>query len=123
MSSAERCLPALDSLRAAANLSSRRCTTHWVVIEGRRVDDGQMGSDDERASALDRDMARQTEGNTFAESLAGLDREDAVSRTRERGFDPVVVPHTVEQITLDLRVNRIRLFLNETGTVVRASAG
>ena len=82
-----------------------------------------MGSDEGRADPHGRAKARQAEGECLAASLVGLDREDAVSRTRERGFDPDVVPHTVDAITMDLRHNRIRIFLDETDTVIRAWAG
>lgn len=81
------------------------------------MNDGRMGSED------DRFRARLAEGGTVAASLVGLDPEGAVSRARERGFDPEVMPHLGARITLDLRCNRIRLFLDETGKVSLATAG
>jgi hypothetical protein len=80
-------------------------------------------SDQHRARAQARAVARQAEGNTFAASLVGLDCDEAVNRTSDRGFEPQVIPHTVEAVTLDLRHNRIRLFLDENGIVARAHAG
>ena len=68
---------------------------------------GQMESDQDRTGAQARAIARQAEGNTFAASLIGLDGEEAVRRTTDRGFEPQAIPHTVEAITLDLRHNPI----------------
>jgi len=67
--------------------------------------------------------ARLEEGRTFAPTLVGLECDAAVERVTERGFDPQVVPHTAEAVTADLGANRIRLFLDEQGMVVRATAG
>jgi hypothetical protein len=68
--------------------------------------------------------ARLIEGNELAESLVGLDVTEAVQLATERGFEPRLIPHTVEAVTADLRLDRIRLFLDDTGVVVqRASAG
>jgi hypothetical protein len=88
-----------------------------------RVHDGQVESDQDRTRAQARAVARQAEGNTFAASLVGLDREEAARRTTDRGFEPEAIPHTVEAVILDLRHNRIRLFLDENGKVARAHAG
>lgn len=82
-----------------------------------------MASGEDRARAQARAVARQAEGNTFAVSLVGLECDEAVSRTTAHGFEPQVIPHTVEAVTLDLRTNRIRLFLDENGKVARAQAG
>jgi len=84
---------------------------------------GQVDSDQDRARAQARAVARQTEGNAFAASLVGLDWEEAVRRTSGRGFEPQAIPHTVEAVTMDLRTNRIRLFLDENGKVAEAHAG
>lgn len=84
---------------------------------------GQVESDQDRTRAQSRAVARQAEGNTFAASLVGLDWEEAVRRTTDRGFEPEAIPHMVEAVTLDLRHNRIRLFLDENGKVARAQAG
>ena len=78
-----------------------------------------MGSDEERATPQDLANARLAEGNTCAASLVGLGHADAAGRARQRGFEPEVTPHMVDVI-LDLRPNRIRLLLDESGTVVRA---
>lgn len=85
--------------------------------------DGLMGSEKDRARSQARAVARQAEGNTFAASLVGLDCDEAVRRSTDHGFEPQVIPHTVEAVTLDLRTNRIRLFLDEYGKVARAHAG
>jgi hypothetical protein len=75
-----------------------------------------MGSDQDR-------VARRAEGSALAESLIGLQREQAVSRAMDRGFDPEVISHTEHRITMDLSHNRIRLFLDKDDKVVRAWAG
>ena len=85
--------------------------------------DGHMGAHDDRARAQDRARGRQAEGSVLAASLVGLDVEAALGQVEERGFDPQVVPHDVEAVTADLRHNRIRLFLDDKDTVVRAHAG
>lgn len=51
------------------------------------------------------------------------DRYVATARARARACRVQVIPHTAEAITADLDANRIRLFLNEHGIVVRASGG
>ena len=73
------------------------------------------GFDRERANT------RLIEGNELAESLVGMDAGEAVRLATERGFDPEVLPHTVEAVTSDLRWNRITLVLDETGVVVQAA--
>ncbi len=86
----------------------------------------QMGSDQDRARAQAHAAAQAcalAEGNTFAASLVGLGWEEAIRRTTDRGFEPQAIAHTVEAVTLDLRHNRIRLFLDENGKVARAHAG
>ena len=83
-----------------------------------------MGSDEGYVpDSLRRERARLAEGNTFAASLVGLDRDRAVSQTKEHGFDPELVLPTTVFLTLDCRPDRVRLFLDETNTVVRAEAG
>ena len=82
-----------------------------------------MGSDQDRARGQARAVARQAASSALAESLVGLQREQAVSRTMDRGFEPQVIPHTADAITMDLRHNRIRLCLDENDRVVQAWAG
>ena len=74
-------------------------------------------------SPQERFKARLGEGRAFAPSLVGLERQAAIERATEHGFRPEAIPTTVEAITADLVSNRIRLFLDEDGSVVRALAG
>jgi hypothetical protein len=82
-----------------------------------------MFADRERVRAQERAQDRQAKGQALAPTLVGLDGEEAVRRATEQGFEAQVVPHTVEAVTADLNHNRLRLFLNENGIVVRAHAG
>jgi len=66
---------------------------------------------------------RLAEGGALAATLVGLPSDEALARARERGFDAEAVPHWVEAVTMDLRPNRVRLRLDESGRVVRAWAG
>lgn len=59
----------------------------------------------------------------LAPGLVGLAEADAVRRTAEAGFQPEVVPPDVTALTMDFRANRIRLFVDESGQVTRATAG
>jgi hypothetical protein len=59
----------------------------------------------------------------FAPSLVGLGEADAVRRAAEAGFQPEVVPPDVTALTTEFRTNRIRLFVDESGRVRRATAG
>jgi hypothetical protein len=79
--------------------------------------------DQDRARAQERARERQSEGQSFASSLIGLDGKEAAYRARERGFEPQVVPHDVDAVTADFSLNRLRIFLDTQGMVVRAHAG
>ena len=59
----------------------------------------------------------------LAPDLVGLAAPDAVRRATEAGFDPQVVPPGVTALTMDFRPMRIRLFVDESGQVLRATAG
>jgi hypothetical protein len=59
----------------------------------------------------------------FAPSLVGLGSDDAVRLATEAGFDPQVVPPGVTAVTLEFRPLRIRLYVDEAGSVTRATAG
>ncbi|MFZ2016540.1 MAG: I78 family peptidase inhibitor [Nocardioides sp.] len=63
------------------------------------------------------------EARLLAPSLVGLDEADALRRAGESGFDPQVVPPGVTALTMDFRPRRIRLFVDESGQVTRATAG
>jgi hypothetical protein len=63
------------------------------------------------------------EAATLAPALVGLAEPDAVRRAAEAGFDPQVVPPGVTALTMDFRPLRIRLFVDESGQVTRATAG
>lgn len=67
--------------------------------------------------------ARLKRGSEFAPSLIGLERDAAVQAVRAQGYQPKVVPTSVEGVTADLDSRRIRLFVDENGLVVQASAG
>ena len=82
-----------------------------------------MDADAERDRAQKRAQVRQAEGQALAPSLVGLDGDEAARRASERGFEAQVVPHSVEAVTADLNHNRLRLFLDENGNVVRAHTG
>jgi hypothetical protein len=91
-------------------MSHGRMTASWMPIKS--------------VPALRRAPKADTcKGRRFASTLVGLDREAAVRRATERGFEAHVVPHTDQAVTDDLKHNRLRLFLDEKGTVVRAHAG
>jgi Potato inhibitor I family len=68
-------------------------------------------------------QARLAQGHEFAPSLVGLDRNEAIERGIERNFQIQAVTPTAEAITADLSSNRIRIFLDDKGVVVRAQAG
>jgi hypothetical protein len=59
----------------------------------------------------------------LAPSLVGLAEADAVRRAAEAGLQPEVVPPGVTALTMEFRTNRIRLFVDESGRVSRATAG
>ena len=59
----------------------------------------------------------------LAPSLVGLAEADAVRRAGEGGFAAQVVPPGVTALTMDFRPRRIRLFVDESGQVTRATAG
>lgn len=63
-----------------------------------------------------------SEGSSLAESLVGLTGDEAAMRCRAAGFDPSVVSPGVP-VTLDLRVRRVRLFVDENGIVTRGHGG
>lgn len=89
----------------------------------RLAHDGLVDADGARDRAQERAQVRQAEGQALAPSLVGLDGDEAARRATERGFETRVVPHSVEAVTADLNHNRLRLFLDENGNVVRAHAG
>jgi hypothetical protein len=64
-----------------------------------------------------------SEAALLAPSLVGLSEDDAVRRVSDGGFDPVVVPPGVTAVTMDFRPRRIRLFLDDSGLVTRATGG
>ena len=64
-----------------------------------------------------------SEAAALAPALVGLAEPDAVRRATEAGFEPDVVPPGVTALTMDFRPLRIRLFVDESGQVTRASAG
>jgi hypothetical protein len=66
---------------------------------------------------------RPSEAELLAPSLVGLAEPDAVRRVQEAGLHPQVVPAEADAITMDFRERRIRLFLDDAGQVVRATAG
>jgi hypothetical protein len=82
-----------------------------------------MVADHDPDRAQEQARARQAEGVALAPSLVGLDGEEAAARATELGFEAQVVPPDVDALTADLRANRLRLFLDENGTVVRVRAG
>jgi hypothetical protein len=55
--------------------------------------------------------------------VVGRERAQAESTVAEAGFEPVVVPPGVTALTMDYRPRRIRLFVDDDGTVLRATAG
>jgi hypothetical protein len=80
---------------------------------------GQCSVDEKMA----RKQLRLNEGNVLAETLLGMTREQAIARATEMGFDPEAIPATAEAVTADLRVNRVRMLLDESERFVRAWAG
>ena len=71
----------------------------------------------------DDEVQTGSEGAALAPALVGLAEPDAVRRASEAGFEPDVVPPGVTALTMDFRPLRIRLFVDESGQVTRASAG
>ena len=60
----------------------------------------------------------------FAPSLVGLDGREAKDLALRQGYHRTqVITPDVEAVTLDLDSLRIRLFVDDRGVVVRASAG
>jgi hypothetical protein len=68
-------------------------------------------------------MDRLAEGRALASSLVGLGRDAAVERAAERGFRTQAVSSSATVVTTELAPNRIRLFVDADGVVVRARAG
>ncbi len=67
--------------------------------------------------------AQLADRNALAPSLVGLDRDAAVERSRDYGFDPESIPVSVTVSIADLAANRISLLLDEDEIVVRAWGG
>lgn len=67
---------------------------------------------------------RMRAAHKFAPSLIGLDGREAKDlAVREGYYRSQVVTPDVEALTLDLDSYRIRLFVDDLGVVIRASAG
>lgn len=64
-----------------------------------------------------------SEAAALAPTLVGLAEPDAVRRATEAGFEAQVVPPGVTALTMEFRPLRIRLFVDESGQVTRATAG
>lgn len=62
-------------------------------------------------------------GAVLAETLQGLSRSEAVERVTAAGFRAVVVPPDAQAMTADLRLDRVRVYVDAEGLVTRASAG
>jgi hypothetical protein len=71
----------------------------------------------------DDDLQPESGAELQVSALVGLTEADAVRRTREAGLDPQVVPPGVTALTMDFRARRVRLFLDDSGVVERATAG
>ena len=67
--------------------------------------------------------ARLRSASEFAPSLIGHRRDAAVQMVRARGFEPKVLPASVEAVTADLDSRRVRLFVDANDVVVQALAG
>jgi hypothetical protein len=66
---------------------------------------------------------RRREGAALAETLTGMSRSEAAERVTAAGFHPQVITLDLEAITADLRVDRVRIFVDTEGRVIRAHAG
>lgn len=67
--------------------------------------------------------ARLIEGRALARTLIGLSQAEAVERLRAEGFHPQVIGPTQETLTMDLRFERVRIWVDEDEQVIRAHAG
>jgi hypothetical protein len=65
---------------------------------------------------------RLKEGAALAETLAGMSRSEAVQSVTAAGFHPQVITPDVEAITADLRFDRVLIFVDAEGLVIRANA-
>ncbi len=74
-------------------------------------------------SDSDSDSDSGAAARSLARSLVGLAEAAAVRRASEAGYDPQVVPPGVTALTMDFRSRRIRLFVDDSGQVTRATAG
>jgi hypothetical protein len=66
---------------------------------------------------------RHQQGGELAATLVGLTREEAVDRIDAAGFFAQVITPDVDALTMDLRFERIRVHVDDDGTVTKASAG
>jgi hypothetical protein len=62
-------------------------------------------------------------GTALAGTLTGLPRDEAVEHVKDAGLHPQVVDPGVTALTMDLRYDRVRIFLGADGAVTRAEAG
>lgn len=67
--------------------------------------------------------ARLAEGQALAATLVGLSQAEAVERLRAEGFHPQVVPPTQSALTMDLRFERVRVWVDRDDQVIRVHAG
>jgi len=68
------------------------------------------------------DRERIEAGNALAVTLVGLPVDEATERVRAEGFDPQAIPQG-SVVTAELAPNRVRLLVDESGTVRRAWGG
>jgi hypothetical protein len=77
--------------------------------------------DDERRQERD---SRLAEGELLARAVVGRSEKSALRRARKDGFEVEVLSASGSGwLTSDLGFNRIRLYVDEKGLVVKASAG
>lgn len=67
--------------------------------------------------------ARLAEGRALAPTLVGLSKAAAVERLCAGGFQPEVIRPAQKALTMDLRFERVRLWVDEDDQVIRAHAG
>jgi hypothetical protein len=67
--------------------------------------------------------ARLAEGQALASTLVGLSQAEAVERLRAAGFHPQIIPPTHTALTMDLRFERVRVWVDGDDQVIRAHAG
>jgi hypothetical protein len=67
--------------------------------------------------------ARLAEGRALAPTLVGLSQAEAVEHLRAEGFHPQVIFPTQKALTMDLRFERVRIWVDGDDQVIRAHAG